>query len=39
LQRDDESLEELFHRVLNEAEREQRQGSQRNGEATNGRSL
>jgi ABC-2 type transport system ATP-binding protein len=39
LQRDDESLEELFHRVLNEAEREQRQGSQRNGEGTNGRSL
>jgi ABC-2 type transport system ATP-binding protein len=39
LQRDDESLEELFHRVLNEAEREQRRASQRNGEATNGRSL
>jgi ABC-2 type transport system ATP-binding protein len=37
LEHDDESLEELFHRVLGEAEQQQRHAIQRNGEVTNGR--
>jgi ABC-2 type transport system ATP-binding protein len=38
LQHDDETLEELFHRVLVEADRDSRH-SERNGEATHGRSV
>jgi ABC-2 type transport system ATP-binding protein len=39
LQRDDETLEELFHRALSEADSPEAQRSERNGEGSHGRSL